>query len=127
MSSETIRKPHPDAIATIYGWALPKTGELLVARRGLPNPVEGYRPNRPFKVEAVETAVKSAEEPNTPAITPEPGIPPENELPVPTTPEDLNKLLGAEETRKGPGRPAGVKDSEPRAPYKRKAKTSAAE
>lgn len=56
MSTENIRKPHPDAIATIYGWALPKTGEILVAKRGLPNPVEGFKPNRPFKLEEAKPA-----------------------------------------------------------------------
>jgi hypothetical protein len=52
MSTERrFRKPHPDAIPTIYGWALPKTGEVLVCVRGLPNPVEGFVPNRPYKGE----------------------------------------------------------------------------
>ena len=54
------RKPHPDAIATKYGWALPKTGEVLVCRRDLPNPVEGFKPNRPFIVKESKPEVKPA-------------------------------------------------------------------
>ncbi|MGB9623040.1 MAG: hypothetical protein ACPL07_04255 [Candidatus Bathyarchaeia archaeon] len=57
MSTKKIRKPHPDAIATIYGWALPKTGEILVSKRGLPNPVSGFKPNRPYKG-TVKTSTK---------------------------------------------------------------------
>jgi hypothetical protein len=48
MSREIFGKPKPDAIATIYGWADSKTGELLVSKRGLPNPVQGYKRNCPF-------------------------------------------------------------------------------
>lgn len=40
-----MRKPFEDAVATERGWAHPKTGELLVSIRGLPDPVEYYRPN----------------------------------------------------------------------------------
>ena len=128
MSTETIRKPHPDAIATVYGWALPKTGEILVSKHGLPNPVEGFKPNRPFKVEvAVEKTVEEVVEPVVPVIEPEPGIPPENELPVPTTPEDLDKLLGSDAEPKGPGRPQGVKDSTQRVQPKRGPRKAKAE
>jgi hypothetical protein len=49
MSRENCGKPKQSVIATKFGWANPKTGELLVSRRGLPNPVEGYKPNQPFK------------------------------------------------------------------------------
>ena len=47
----TIKKPHPSAIQTIYGWALPNTGEILVSKRGLPNPVEGFKIGKPWKNE----------------------------------------------------------------------------
>lgn len=53
-TDKVLRKPHPDAIQTIYGWALPKTGEVLVARRDLPNPVDGFKPNRPYIVKEVK-------------------------------------------------------------------------
>ena len=53
-TDKVLRKPHPDAIQTIYGWALPKTGEILVARRDLPNPVDGFKPNRPYIVKEVK-------------------------------------------------------------------------
>lgn len=112
MSTENIRKPHPDAIATIYGWALPKTGEILVARRGLPNPVKGFKPNRPYKPEVIETDAEKAPELVVSGVEPEPGIPPENEMPIPTTPEELDKLLGSETERKGPGRPTGTKNTQ---------------
>lgn len=38
----------PNAIPTVYGWASPDTGELLVAIRGLNNPVTGYKRNQPY-------------------------------------------------------------------------------
>lgn len=44
----TLKKPHPDAIQTVYGWALPKTGEILVSKRGLPNPVDGFKIGKPW-------------------------------------------------------------------------------
>lgn len=40
--------PIENAIPTIYGWAHPITGELLVSIKGLENPVEGYKRNRPW-------------------------------------------------------------------------------
>ena len=43
-----LQKPHPNALPSIFGWFLPKTGELLVSIRGLENPVDGYIPNRPY-------------------------------------------------------------------------------
>lgn len=110
MSTKNIRKPHPDAIATIYGWALPKTGEILVAKRGLPNPVKDFKPNRPYKPEITKTVVKEMITSSMISnVEIEPGIPPENELPIPTTPEELDKLLGSDTKRKGPGRPTGAK------------------
>ncbi|MFA6198787.1 MAG: hypothetical protein WC679_00020 [Bacteroidales bacterium] len=53
-----IRKPMPDAVATIYGWAHPRTGELLVSMKGLPNPFENYKLNVPFRQEKKETEVR---------------------------------------------------------------------
>ncbi len=47
----TLKKPHPDAIQTVYGWALPATGEVLVSKRGLPDPVAGFKIGRPWKNE----------------------------------------------------------------------------
>ena len=53
----TLKKPHPDAIQTVYGWALPKTGEILALsqspspnfnKRGLPNPVDGFKIGKPW-------------------------------------------------------------------------------
>jgi len=41
------KKPIPDAVATVYGWAHPKTGELLVSVKNLPNPIKNYRRNCP--------------------------------------------------------------------------------
>lgn len=58
MTDKKYKKPHPDAIQTKYGWALPKTGEVLVCRRDLPNPVEGFKPNRPFIVAEKAPVVK---------------------------------------------------------------------
>jgi hypothetical protein len=93
MSTKTIRKPHPDAIPTIYGWALPKTGEILVARRDLPNPVKGFKPNRPYKGEIEETVSSNVES----------QLSQTDDLPNPTTPEELNKLLNAD-SEKGSSR-----------------------
>lgn len=75
----------PDAIATEYGWAHPKTGELLVAIRGLENPVKGYKRNQPFvpQTEIVMESPESAVEIEieiTPVVTP---LPIENDIPVP--------------------------------------------
>jgi hypothetical protein len=124
MSSRHHRKPTPDAIATIYGWANPKTGELLVSKRGLPNPVEGYIPNRPYKpaleVKRDEVTPTPAEPTPPIAENKEEEAPQDNELPTPNTPEDLDKLLGADAEQKGPGRPTGVKDSVKRASRKSK-------
>lgn len=120
MSTETIRKPHPNAIATVYGWALPETGEILVSKRGLPNPVKGFKPNRPFKMEdVIENTIEEAVESVASVVETEPEIFPENELPIPTTPEDLDKLLGSDTEPKGPGRPRGSKDKTQRIQPKR--------
>lgn len=40
-----------NAIPTTYGWANPRTGEILVARRDLQNPVEGFVRNRPYPIQ----------------------------------------------------------------------------
>jgi hypothetical protein len=117
MSSNHHRKPTPDAIATVYGWANPKTGELLVSKRGLPNPVEGYVLNRPYKpaAEVKQDDVKPTAVESAPAPIENETEPQENDLPIPSTPEELDKLLGADAEQKGPGRPAGVKDAVKRA------------
>jgi hypothetical protein len=47
-----------NAIPTKYGWADPKTGELLVCVRHLENPIEGYAKNRPIKVQPITAIVK---------------------------------------------------------------------
>lgn len=62
-----FNKPFENAIATKYGWAHPVSGELLVARRDLPNPVDNYKPNRPFVKQ--ETVVQEKEV--SPEVTPE--------------------------------------------------------
>ena len=50
-------KPTPDAIPTIYGWANPKTGEMLVSvKGGCENPVENYFQNQPW-VEQVKVII----------------------------------------------------------------------
>jgi hypothetical protein len=54
----TNQKPYQDAVATIYGWAHHITGELLVSRKGLENPVLDYKPNCPFKQKIVEEVIK---------------------------------------------------------------------
>jgi len=58
-----VRKPIPDAVATIYGWAHPRTGELLVSLKGLPNPVQNYKVNCPFpkKEETTEERIDTVE------------------------------------------------------------------
>lgn len=48
MSTNQSKRPRPDAVATKFGWAIPKTGELLVSIRGLDVEVHDYKPNRPF-------------------------------------------------------------------------------
>jgi len=58
MSREDFGKPKQGAIATKFGWADPKTGELLVSRRGLPNPVAEYKPNQPFRPSNVQEPPK---------------------------------------------------------------------
>lgn len=88
----TIKKPHPDAIQTIYGWALPKTGEILVSKRGLPNPVDNFKIGKPWNLTQVKSDAKID------IIPPKPEIVQEVE-PVKiqiNTPEDLNKVLGGE-------------------------------
>lgn len=52
-----FRKPKtPETIATEFGWANPKTGEVLVSIRGLPNPVKGFVSGRPYTA-AVEPII----------------------------------------------------------------------
>ena len=41
------------AIATTIGWVNPKTGELLKAAKGIPDAIEGYRPNSIKSLEAL--------------------------------------------------------------------------
>jgi hypothetical protein len=87
----------PDAIATEYGWAHSKTGELLVAIRGLENPVKGYKCNQPFVLQT-EVVIESQESiaeieiEISPVTTPLPSI--EIEIPV----------------KRRPGRPPKKKD-----------------
>ena len=61
-------KPTLDAIPTIYGWANPKTGEMLVSiKGGCENPVENYFQNQPWiqstKVEVIPEEVVVQPEP----------------------------------------------------------------
>lgn len=49
MSLKNKPKYCPDCVATEAGWAVPKTGELMVATKGLPNPIIGYKTNKPFE------------------------------------------------------------------------------
>ena len=77
----TLKKPHPDAIQTVYGWALPATGEVLVSKRGLPDPVSGFKIGRPWKNEVV------APKPIKPDVVSE-VIKPEIEV----TPEDIESF-----------------------------------
>lgn len=88
----TIKKPHPDAIQTIYGWALPKTGEILVSKRGLPNPVDNFKIGKPWVISPVKPKTKVEIVPPKPEIVQE--IEPVN-IQI-NTPEDLNKVLGGE-------------------------------
>jgi len=47
-------KPRPDAIPTIYGWALP-SGEVLVSiKGGCAEPVLDFHPNRPWVEPIIE-------------------------------------------------------------------------
>jgi hypothetical protein len=56
MSNQSPPKWAPNAIPTIFGWADPKTGELLVSKKGLSNVVSNYRRNsRPSKDELLST------------------------------------------------------------------------
>ena len=48
MRDQTPPKWAPNAIPTRYGWANPRTGEILIARRDLQNPVAGFVRNRPY-------------------------------------------------------------------------------
>ena len=97
----STKKPHPLAIPTIYGWALPATGEILVSKKGLPNPVPNFKPGRPYVMpEITEVAVKEEKVVNS------------NE---PQTPEELNKILGSDVAFSGVGRPAGSNDVKRRA------------
>lgn len=76
----TLKKPHPDAIQTVYGWALPATGEVLVSKRGLPDPVTGFKIGRPWKNEVpivtVLTAPEPVVEPIPVEVIPEPVVEP---------------------------------------------------
>jgi hypothetical protein len=88
----TIKKPHPDAIQTIYGWALPKTGEILVSKRGLPNPVDNFKIGKQW----IPTPIKQKSKIDI--VSPKPEIAQEAEsvnVQI-NTPEDLNKVLGGE-------------------------------
>lgn len=61
MSNQTPPKWAPNAVPTIYGWADPKTGELLVSKKGLENVVTDFGKNkRPTaKPDIVETPVSN--------------------------------------------------------------------
>lgn len=67
-------QPTPDAIPTIYGWAIPSTGEVLVSiRGGCESPVVDFYPNRPWtgsilKPEVIETIITPVEIVTEPAI-----------------------------------------------------------
>ena len=49
-----------NAVPTIYGWADPKTGELLVSKRGLKNPIQNYKRNRPIQVQPIPEPAPNA-------------------------------------------------------------------
>lgn len=75
--STTLKKPIPDAVATIYGWAHPKTGELLVSKKNLPNPIKNYKRNCPpvlekEKIKKVEKQPVEIKEENPPKIVKKP-------------------------------------------------------
>ena len=54
-----FRKPKsPETIPTEFGWANPKTGELLVSIKGLPNPVKNFIPGRPYNQEIIPQPVE---------------------------------------------------------------------
>lgn len=53
----TLKKPHSDAIQTIYGWALSTTGEILVSKKGLPEPVAGFKIGKPWKNEVLAVKI----------------------------------------------------------------------
>ena len=76
----TLKKPHPDAIQTVYGWALPATGEVLVSKRGLPEPVAGFKIGKPWKNEIPIVTVLAVPDPvvkSAPVeVIPEPVIEP---------------------------------------------------
>jgi hypothetical protein len=46
MSNQSPPNWAPNAIPTVHGWVDPKTGELLVSKKGLTNTVSGYGKNR---------------------------------------------------------------------------------
>lgn len=53
----SFKQPNKNAVATKYGWADSKTGELLVSVKGLPNPIENYTINKPFKYQEITSEV----------------------------------------------------------------------
>lgn len=54
MSNYVVPRWFPTAIPTQFGWANPKTGEILIAIRNLENPVKGFIRNRPYVVPEIE-------------------------------------------------------------------------
>lgn len=65
MSNQSPPKWAPNAVPTEYGWVNPKTGELLVSKKGLTDVVSGYgRNTRPKSV-----PVTTADQPSSIEVT----------------------------------------------------------
>lgn len=60
----------PNAVPTIHGWVDPKSGELLVSKKGLSDVVDGYGKNRrPIKPDTSVNASETILEIKTPDTT----------------------------------------------------------
>ena len=91
MSNQSPPTWAPNAVPTPEGWVDPKTGELLVSKKGLSNIMTGYGRNRkPAKVEQIETNVVSFDEPEKPEpiVSEEPEPVESIEVSEPSVPEE---------------------------------------
>lgn len=59
MSNQSPPNWAPSAIPTEHGWVDPKTGELLVSKKGLTNVVSGYGKNKRPSTKPVEKPASS--------------------------------------------------------------------
>lgn len=107
MSNQQPPNWAPNAVPTIHGWVDPKSGELLVSKKGLTNTVSGFGKNR--RPVLKPTGVNQPEDQSVLiTVNLETSV-----TEIPNEPQDIDEIVAnepkepvVEEKKRRPGRPA---------------------